>query len=225
VVHFAHLVYVHEKALSLVTVSFLQIRIYRMHEAYLGCRSEMYVKSLLPPESWLRHARPVAPRTNVMTALGKFRVHQLHEYPPHCWTAAEWQMIDDGVRADFTALTELEIRYSDVADHLLPPKLRCLVVCAIAGELPCSMKETRKLAEKLSKRLSLDITLNYLHYRKADQKICPRLHKLPAIFTESGLDLSLYVHPFIGPTCKSNTSSDVALVQANGKERVHDRTI
>lgn len=175
----------------------------------------------------LRHiGRPIPAATqNLQLLQGLHHASTLHALKTCGWTAAEWQSIDDGVLADFTALTELEIRYSDVADHLLPPNLRRLIVCATAAALPSIVEEMKKPAEKLSKRRNLDITLKYLHYREKDQKYHPRLHQLPAVFTELGLNLSLYVHPFIGSTCKSPTPSDVALVQANGKERVYNRTM
>ncbi|KAH6870645.1 hypothetical protein BKA58DRAFT_440186 [Alternaria rosae] len=105
----------------------------------------------------------------------------------------------NGILTDFTALTELEVHYSHVADNLLPPNLCRLIVRATTRDKVCIMKDMEILAQEFSKRSNLSVTLKYRHYKKPDHK-CPKLRKLPSMFAKSGLNLSLYVYPVVGST-------------------------
>ncbi|KAI4625508.1 hypothetical protein J4E80_002639 [Alternaria sp. BMP 0032] len=97
----------------------------------------------------------------------------------------------------FIALIELEVHYSHAADDLLPPNLCRLVICATTRDRECIMKDMETLAQKLSKRSNLDVTLKYRHYRKLNYKL-PKLSELPSVFAKSDLNLSLYVYPVVG---------------------------
>ncbi|KAI4949084.1 hypothetical protein J4E91_005547 [Alternaria rosae] len=102
---------------------------------------------------------------------------------------------------EIEALTELEVHYSHVADNLLPPNLCRLIIRATTRDKVCIMKDMEILAQEFSKRSNLSVTLKYRHYKKPDHK-CPKLRKLPSVFAKSGLNLSLYVYPVVGSTCK-----------------------
>jgi len=137
-----------------------------------------------------------------------YLLQQLHEHASTlstlktcCWHAPKSSSTKDMVLADFTALTELEVHYSHVEDNLLPPNLCGLVVCATTRDRECIMKDMETLAQKLSKRSNLDVTLKYRHYRKLNYKL-PKLSELPSVFAKSDLNLSLYVYPVVGASCK-----------------------
>lgn len=125
----------------------------------------------------------------------------LHTLKTCCWHAPASHSADNGILTDFTALTELEVHYSHVADNLLPPNLCRLIVRATTRDKVCIMKDMEMLAQEFSKRSNLSVTLKYRHYKKPDHK-CPKLHKLPSVFAKSGLKLSLYVYPVVGSICK-----------------------
>ncbi|KAI4632535.1 uncharacterized protein J4E87_002008 [Alternaria ethzedia] len=131
-------------------------------------------------------------------------LQQLHEHASTlrtlktcCWHAPKSTSTDNGILASFIALIELEVHYSHAADDLLPPNLCRLVICATTRDRVCIMEDMETLAQKLSKRSNIDVTLKYRHYRKPNYEL-PKLRELPSVFAKSDLNLSLYVYPVVG---------------------------
>jgi hypothetical protein len=131
-------------------------------------------------------------------------VSTMHTLKIRCGESADSQLINGGSFADFAALVQLEMHYSNVIPSRLPPNLRRLVLCAHTADVAGLMEDMTMLAPKLSNLQHLDVILDYVHSRtgRHQSKRVPKLHQLPSIFANYDLNLSLHVSPPIDEICK-----------------------